>query len=150
MRLKVGQKAPNFQTTDQEGNPVSLKELQGKKVALVFYPKDNSPTCTTQVCNLRDNFQYLTKAGYQIFGVSPDSQRKHQNFINKFELPFPILMDTELEIIKKYKVWGPKKVFGKDIIGVHRTTYIIDENGIISSIIDEVKAKDHANQILAT
>ena len=150
MRLKVGQKAPDFTTSDQEGNPVSLKALRGKKVALVFYPKDNSPTCTTQVCNLRDNFRHLTKAGYHIFGVSPDSQRKHQNFINKFDLPFPILMDTELEIIKKYKVWGPKKVFGKDIIGVHRTTYVIDENGIISHIIDEVKAKDHANQILAT
>ena len=149
MSLKIGQKAPDFNTTDQAGDSISTKNLKGKKFALVFYPKDNSPTCTTQVCNLRDQYQDLRKAGIEIFGISPDSQRKHQNFINKFDLPFPILMDTDLEIIKKYKVWGPKTVFGKKIIGVYRTTFIVDEKGIIENIIDQVKAKDHANQILA-
>ncbi len=149
MKLKPGQKAPPFETIDQAGNPVSLSALAGKKFALVFYPRDNSPTCTTQVCNLRDHYDQLSKAGISLFGVSPDSQKKHQNFINKFNLPFPILVDSDLNLIKKYQVWGPKKVFGKDIIGVYRTTFIIDEKGIIAKIIDEVKAKDHAKQILA-
>jgi len=149
MSMKIGAKVPAFSTTDQDGNKISSKGLLGKKYALVFYPKDNSPTCTTQVCNLRDNHKALEKAGYNIFGISPDSQKKHQNFIKKFDLPFPILMDTELEIIKKFKVWGPKKVFGRDIIGVYRTTFLIDEKGKISQIINEVKAKDHANQILS-
>ena len=146
--LKTGQKAPSFNTTDEQGNPVSSKSLLGHNYALVFYPKDNTPTCTTELCNLRDNYDTLTKAGYKIFGISPDSQKKHQNFIKKFDFPFPLLLDTELEMLNKYKVWGPKKVFGKETIGVYRTTFLIDKDGKISKIIDKVKAKDHANQIL--
>ena len=150
MGIKEGQKAPLFDTIDESGNSISSKSLDGQKYVLVFYPRDNSPTCTNQVCNIRDNFQGLKRAGYKIFGVSPDSQKKHQNFIAKFDLPFPILVDTELELIKKYHVWGPKRVFGKDIIGVYRTTFIINAKGIVTKIIDQVKAKDHANQILSS
>lgn len=146
--LKVGQKAPAFDTTDEQDNPVRSEDLLGHKYALVFYPKDNTPTCTTEVCNIRDNYAALQQAGYKIFGISPDSKKKHQNFIKKFDLPFPLLLDTELTMLKKYKVFGPKKVFGKETIGVYRTTFLIDEHGKIEKIIDKVNAKDHANQIL--
>ncbi|MEO1262088.1 MAG: thioredoxin-dependent thiol peroxidase [Bacteroidota bacterium] len=146
--LKAGDQAPELHGTDQNGNPISLSDFSGKKLILYFYPKDNTPTCTTESCNLRDNFSELKKAGYAVLGVSPDSAKKHQNFINKFELPFPLLVDDDLKTIKAYGVWGKKKMYGKEYEGLLRTTFVIDENGIIENVIAKVQAKRHTEQIL--
>lgn len=146
--LKEGQKAPNFKGHDENENPVSLADFKGKKLILYFYPADNTPTCTVEACNLRDNFDMLKKVGYAILGVSPDSAKKHQNFIQKHNLPFPLLVDEDLAVIKAYGVWGMKKTFGKEYEGLLRTTFVIDENGIIEKIIDKVESKRHAEQIL--
>lgn len=146
--LKKGDKAPNFKTTDEQGNPVSLSDFKGKKFVLYFYPADNTPTCTVEACNLRDNFEPLRKAGYHILGVSPDSATKHRNFIKKHSLPFPLLMDEDLKIIKDYGVWGPKVTFGKAYEGLLRTTFLINEKGIIERVIDKVESKRHMEQIL--
>ncbi len=148
--LKKGDKAPGFNGIDEKGKKISLADFSGKKLILYFYPQDNTPTCTVEACNLRDNYKLLKKEGFQILGVSPDSAKKHQNFINKHKLPFPLLVDSELTTIKAYGVWGPKQMFGKQYDGVHRTTFIIDENGIIGSIISKVESKRHAEQILET
>jgi peroxiredoxin Q/BCP len=148
MTLKPGDKAPAFTVNDQNGNPVSFKDFSGKKLALYFYPKDNTPTCTEQACNLRDNIAPLKKKGIAVVGVSVDSEKKHQNFKNKFSLPFPLLADTDHELVDAYGVWREKTLFGKKYMGTHRVTFLINEKGRIDHIIDKVTAKDHAQQIL--
>lgn len=146
--LKPGDKAPEIHGTDENGNPLSLATFAGKKLILYFYPADNTPTCTTESCNLRDNFSGLKKKGYQVLGVSPDSAKKHQNFIKKFDLPFPLLVDDEMKTIKAYGVWGKKKSFGKEYEGLIRTTFVIDEKGTIEQVVTKVEAKRHTEQIL--
>jgi len=146
--LKAGDNAPDFNTKDEQGNPVLLADFKGKKLVLYFYPADSTPTCTVEACNLRDNFEALRNAGYHVLGVSPDSATKHQNFIKKHSLPFPLLMDEDHAIIKAYGVWGPKVTFGKAYDGLLRTTFIIDENGVIERVIDKVESKRHAEQIM--
>ena len=146
--LKAGDKAPAFNIPNQNGEMTSLKDFKGQKLVLFFYPKDNTPGCTAEACDLRDNIDALGKAGYHILGISPDTEKKHQNFIKKFDLPFPLLADTEQAMLKAYGVWGPKSFMGKDYIGVHRTTFLIDEKGKISDVISKVKTKEHAAQIL--
>jgi peroxiredoxin Q/BCP len=148
MSLQVGDVAPDFEVKNQHGEPVKLSDFRGQKVALYFYPKDNTPGCTEQACNLRDYFAALQKAGYQILGVSVDTVKKHQNFIGKFELPFPLLADTEHEIVDKYDVWKEKSMYGRKYMGTMRYTFIIDEEGKIEDIITKVNTKDHAAQIL--
>ncbi len=148
MSLKVGDKAPDFSVNDQQGNPVKLSDFKGKKVVLYFYPKDNTPGCTAESCNLRDNYQALQKAGYEVLGVSKDDEKSHQKFIDKFDLPFTLLADTEKEIHGKYGTWVEKSMYGRKYMGTARTTFLIDENGIIEDIIEKVKTKDHTAQIL--
>jgi len=147
--LKVGDKAPDFILPNQDGEMIKLKDFKGSKLVLFFYPKDNTPGCTAEACDLRDNYQALQKAGYAILGISPDSEKKHQNFIKKYDFPFSLLADTDQEMLKAYGVWGPKSFMGKEYIGVHRTTFLIDEKGKIAEVISKVKTKDHAAQILA-
>lgn len=147
-QLKEGQKAPDFKALDENGNTVSLSDFKGKKLILYFYPADNTPTCTSEACNLRDNFDTLKKEGYHVLGVSPDSAKKHQNFIKKHNLPFPLLVDEDLTIIKAYGVWGQKMMYGKEYEGLLRTTFVIDEDGTIEKIFDKVDSKRHAEQIL--
>lgn len=147
-QLKEGQKAPDFKALDENGNTVSLSDFKGKKLILYFYPADNTPTCTSEACNLRDNFDTLKKEGYHVLGVSPDSAKKHQNFIKKHNLPFPLLVDEDLTIIKAYGVWGQKMMYGKEYEGLLRTTFVIDEDGTIEKIFDKVDSKRHAGQIL--
>jgi peroxiredoxin Q/BCP len=146
--MKIGDKAPDFNTINQDGNSVKLGDFKGQKVVLYFYPKDNTPTCTTEACNLRDNYQRFQQAGYAVLGVSPDSQKSHQKFKAKQELPFDLLVDTDLSIAQAYGVWGEKFTFGKKYMGIKRTTFIIDEKGTIMDIITEVKSKEHSDQIL--
>lgn len=148
--LNEGDKAPNFEGLDQDGKTIKLADYAGKKVILYFYPRDNTPTCTVESCNLRDNEMMLKAKGFEIIGVSPDTQKKHQNFIKKHSLPFPLIADTELEVIKAYGVWGYKKFMGKEYDGLHRTTFVIDENGTIERIFKKVKSKIHTDQILET
>jgi len=146
--LRKGDKAPEFIGKDQNGTEISLKEFRGKRVVLYFYPKDSTPGCTAQACNLRDNYDYLLKSGYVVLGISADSEKSHQRFIEKHGLPFPLIADTEKEIIKAYGVWGPKKFMGKNFDGIIRTTFIIDGEGIIQEVIDKVNTKEHTKQIL--
>ena len=146
--LKEGDKAPNFSALNEKGETVNLSDFAGKKLILYFYPKDNTPTCTTEACNLRDNFEALQEKGFELLGVSPDSQRKHQNFIKKFELPFSLLADTDTKVIQDYGVWGEKQMFGKKYMGVFRTTFVIDEAGKIEKIFTKVKSAEHTQQIL--
>ncbi|UTW61417.1 thioredoxin-dependent thiol peroxidase [bacterium SCSIO 12741] len=146
--LKAGDQAPAFEGKDQNGESISLDQFKGKKVVLYFYPKDNTPGCTAQACNLRDNYEQLLAQGYAVIGVSPDSEKKHQNFISKYELPFPLIADTEMEVIKAYDVWGPKKFMGREFDGLLRTTFVIDEAGTIAEVITKVKTKEHAAQVL--
>jgi peroxiredoxin Q/BCP len=146
--LQEGSKAPDFKAIDQNGNTVSLKDYKGKKVALYFYPKDNTPTCTTQACNLRDNFSALQKAGIVVIGVSIDTEKSHKKFEDKFSLPFTLLADPERKIVEAYGVWGLKKFMGREFDGTHRVTFLINEKGIIEHIIDKVKSKEHTTQIL--
>jgi peroxiredoxin Q/BCP len=145
--LQKGDKAPAFSGTDQNGNTVTLDSFRGKKVVLYFYPKDNTPGCTKEACNLRDNYQDLLDKGFAIVGVSPDNEKSHQNFATKFDLPFPLLPDPELEIIKAYGAWGEKNMYGKKYEGLLRTTFIINEEGEIDEVIKKVKTDDHTNQI---
>ncbi len=146
--LKPGDKAPDFKGTDQDGKSVSLNDFKGSKLVLYFYPKDSTPGCTSQACNLRDNYDILMKNGYKVLGVSADSEKSHQKFIEKNNLPFPLLSDTGKEVLKAYGVWGPKKFMGREFDGIHRTTFVIDENGKITEVIDKVKTKDHTAQIM--
>lgn len=148
MSLQVGDAAPDFAVNDQSGSPVKLSDFKGKKVVLYFYPKDNTPGCTAEACNLRDNYQALLKAGYVVLGVSKDDEKSHQKFIDKFDLPFPLLADTELDIHEKYGTWVEKSMYGRKYMGTARSTFIIDENGKIEEIIMKVKTKDHTAQIL--
>jgi peroxiredoxin Q/BCP len=127
---------------------VSLSDFKGQRIILYFYPQDNTPTCTIEACNLRDNHRFLKKEGYKILGVSPDSVKKHSNFVKKFKLPFDLLSDPNLEIINKYEVWGEKTTFGRTYMGVYRSTYIIDAEGKVERVISDVKSKEHAQQIL--
>jgi peroxiredoxin Q/BCP len=147
--LTEGQKAPAFTGRDEQGKKVTLADFKGKKLALYFYPQDNTPTCTTQACNLRDNFKALTRAGIEVVGVSPDDEKKHQQFKTKFKLPFPLLADPERKIIEAYGVWGEKLLYGKKYMGLLRTTFLIDEKGIIRKIIHKPKAKEHSEEIAA-
>lgn len=146
--LKAGQKAPDFKGKDQDGNVVSLKDFKGKKLVLYFYPHDDTPTCTNEACNLRDNYALLKKEGYAVLGVSEDNEKKHTKFIQKYNLPFPLLADVDHKIIKAYDVWGEKKFMGKIFDGLVRTTFLIDEKGEIERVITDVKSKEHAAQIL--
>lgn len=146
--LKVGDKAPNFSAKDELGNTISLSDYKGKKLVVFFYPKANTPTCTVEACNLRDHYKDLKDKGYEILGVSADSQKKQSNFKKKFSFPYPLLADEDKSVIKAFDVWGPKKFMGRTFDGIHRLTFVIDEHGIIEKIIDDVKAKIHANQIL--
>jgi peroxiredoxin Q/BCP len=146
--LKAGDQAPNFEAQDQDGNVHSLKDYAGKKLVVFFYPKASTPGCTAEACNLRDNWKALQAQGYEILGVSADSAKRQQNFKTKYELPFPLLADEDKSVIKAFGVWGPKKFMGKEYDGIHRTTFIIDENGILEEVITKVKTKAHAEQIL--
>ncbi|MGM0566142.1 MAG: thioredoxin-dependent thiol peroxidase [Bacteroidota bacterium] len=143
-----GQKAPEFTATDQDGNTVSLRDYYGSKVVLYFYPKASTPGCTAESCNLRDNYEALLEKGVKIIGVSADSPKRQQNFKAKNDLPFPLIPDTEKEIINAYGVWGPKKMYGKTYEGIHRMTFLIDEEGNIMHVFTKVKTKDHTSQIL--
>jgi peroxiredoxin Q/BCP len=148
MQLKIGDKAPDFTAKDQDGNPVKLSDYKGKKVVLYFYPRDNTSGCTAQACNLRDNYQALQKEGYEVIGVSSDDETSHQKFISKFELPFTLIADTDKTVHEKYGVWVEKSMYGKKYMGTARTTFIIDEKGVITDIISKVKTEDHTQQIL--
>lgn len=147
--LKQGDKAPAFKAKDQHGNTLSLADFKGKKVILYFYPHDNTPTCTTQACNLRDNHSKLLKKGYVVIGVSEDDEKSHLKFSDKFSLPFPILADADHKILEAYGVWGEKQFMGRTFDGTHRTTFLIDEKGKIDHIIVRPKSKTHADEILA-
>lgn len=146
--LKVGDKAPDFTGKDQDGNPVSSSQFKGKKWIVFFYPKADTPGCTAEACNLRDNYEILKKEGYELLGVSADSEKRQKKFTEKYQFPFPLLADEEKKVIQAFGVWGPKKFMGREFEGIHRITFIIDENGTISKVIDKVKTKDHAAQIL--
>lgn len=147
-QLRTGDKAPVFAGTDQNGKTISLNDFKGKKVAIYFYPKDNTPGCTVQACNLRDNYEVLMDKGIQVIGVSADSVASHQKFIDKFDLPFPLIADEDRKVIEQFGVWGPKKFMGKVYDGIHRTTFLIDEDQKIAGVIEKVNTKDHANEIL--
>ena len=147
--LKAGDKAPEFSVKDQDGNTVKLSDFKGKKLVLFFYPKASTPGCTAEACNLRDNWERFQEKGYAILGVSADTQKRQSNFKNKYEFPFPLLADEDREVIQAYGVWGPKKFMGKEYDGIHRTTFIIDEDGKIEEVIKKVKTKEHTAQILS-
>ena len=146
--LKEGDMAPGFSATDQHGKEIKLSDYAGKKVILYFYPKDNTPGCNAEACNLRDNHNDLNTRGFEVIGVSADNLASHVKFTDKFGLPFRLIPDTEKEIIKAYGVWGPKKFMGKEYDGIHRTTFVIDEAGKIEKIFTKVKTKEHTEQIL--
>jgi peroxiredoxin Q/BCP len=148
--LKEGDKAPNFCVVNQNDEVLTLDTYAGKKLIFYFYPKDSTPGCTAESCNLRDNYSELLSLGYDVLGVSADSSASHQKFITKNDLPFHLLSDTEKVVIKAFDVWGPKKFMGKEYEGIHRTTFVIDENGIIERIFTKVKTKEHTQQILET
>jgi thioredoxin-dependent peroxiredoxin len=147
--LKAGDKAPDFKGKDQHGKEISLNDFKGSKLVVYFYPKDNTPGCTTQACDLRDNYDMLLSKGYKVIGVSADDEKSHIKFIEKFNLPFPLIADTDKEVIKAFGVWGPQKFMGKSYDGIHRTTFVIDENGIIEDVISKVETKNHTAQIVA-
>ena len=146
--LKTGDKAPHFEYTKPDGSVKTLKDYLGKRVILYFYPKDNTPGCSAEACNLRDNYDGLLKKGFEIIGVSADSEKSHTKFRSKYQLPFPLISDTEKEILKAYGVWGEKKMMGRTYMGIHRMTFIIDKNGFIEKIYTKVKTKEHTEQIL--
>lgn len=146
--LKVGDKAPNFSAKDQEGIVHNLENYRGKKLVLFFYPKASTPGCTAEACNLRDNHERFVANNYTILGVSGDSAKAQSKFKDKHDFPFPLLADEDKLVINAFGVWGPKKFMGREYDGIHRTTFVIDENGIIENIITEVKTKDHTSQIL--
>lgn len=146
--LKVGDKVPNFSVSDDRGNTQKLSNYKNQKLVIFFYPKANTPGCTLEACDLRDNYKKLQDAGYSLLGVSADSVKSQRNFSNKFDFPFPLLADVNKEVINAFGVWGPKKFMGKEYEGIHRITFIIDGKGIVERIIDKVKTKEHASQIL--
>ena len=146
--LKEGSTAPPFKTTDQSGNSVNLKDLRGQKVVLYFYPKDDTPGCTKEACSFRDEFATFRKRGITVLGVSPDSEASHQKFAAKYKLPFTLLADSDRKIAEAYGVWGKKKFMGRTYMGVHRTTFLIDEKGKIKRVFEKVKPEDHASEVL--
>lgn len=147
-QLMEGQKAPSFTGTDHDGNRISLKDFRGKKVVLYFYPEDDTETCTIQACNLRDNYSLLQQQGFTIIGISPDDEQSHQKFRKKYNLPFALITDPQHKIINKYGVWGEKNLYGRKYMGLHRTTIIINENGVIDKIIRRPKSKMHTEEII--
>jgi peroxiredoxin Q/BCP len=146
--LEVGDKAPNFSGLDQNGIKVSLKDYLGEKLVLYFYPEDDTPTCTVQACNLRDNFSALKANGFEIIGVSPDDVESHKKFKNKFQLPFTLVADPKHTIIDKYGVWGEKNLYGHKHMGIYRTTFVINEKGVITKIFKKPRNKAHAEEIM--
>ena len=146
--LKVGDKVPSFTAKDQDGNTISLADYSGKKLIVFFYPKANTPGCTAEACNLRDNYKELQSKGYELLGVSADSEAKQAKFKEKYDFPFPLLADEDHTILNTFGVWGPKKFMGREYDGIHRMTFVIDGDATISRVIDKVKTKDHAAQIL--
>lgn len=146
--LQAGDSVPNFNSIDQDGNPVALSDYKGRKLVVFFYPKASTPGCTTEACDLRDHYAELQKEGYELLGVSADSQNRQKNFKEKYNFPFPLLADESKEVINAFGVWGPKKFMGKEYDGIHRMTFIIDENAKVTRVIDKVKTKEHAAQIL--
>lgn len=149
MILEEGKKAPAFTAIDQDGEKIKLADFKGKKLALYFYPKDNTSTCTVQACNLRDGFKELAKKGIEVIGVSPDDEKSHLKFISKNQLPFRIIADTEKKLVEQFGVWGEKSLYGNKYMGVFRTTFLIDEKGMIVKVIAKPKAKIHAAEIAA-
>jgi thioredoxin-dependent peroxiredoxin len=147
IQLKEGMKAPSFEGTDQNGKTIRLSDFSGKKLVLYFYPKDNTPGCTAEACNLRDSHQILLNKGFAVVGVSMDSEKSHKGFASKFSLPFPLIADTSGKIVNDYGVYGEKKMYGKSYMGIVRTTFIIDEKGIIEKIISKVETSNHSEQI---
>ncbi len=148
MKLQAGDTAPDFNSIDQNGDPIKLSDFKGKKVVLYFYPKDNTPGCTAQSCNLRDNYEDLQKQGYVVLGVSSDNEKSHQKFIEKHQLPFPLIADMDKSVHEAYGTWGEKSMYGRKYMGTFRTTFVIDEEGKIAEVIEKVKTKDHTTQIL--
>lgn len=148
--LKVGDKAPAFEGINQSGERVALKNFEGKKLILYFYPKDNTPGCTAESCNLNDNYDAWLSKGFDVVGVSPDSEKSHRKFVDKFGFRFNLIADTEKEILEAYGAWGEKSMYGKKYMGVLRKTFVIDERGIIKEIFEKVDTKDHTNQIINT
>ena len=146
--LKKGDKAPSFSAKDQDGNQHTLADYQGKKLVVFFYPKANTPGCTAEACDLRDNFDRFKANNYELLGVSADSAKAQASFKNKFDFPFPLLADEDKSVIQAFGVWGPKKFMGKEYDGIHRTTFVINEEGVIDDVITDVKTKAHAAQIL--
>jgi peroxiredoxin Q/BCP len=147
-KLKPGDKAPAIEGLTQDGTPVNMSDFKGKKIVLYFYPEDGTAGCTAQACSLRDNYVFMQNAGYAVIGVSADSVEKHKKFISKYELPFPLIADTDKKLIKAYDVWGPKQFMGRKYEGIIRTTFVIDEAGIIQEVIEKITTVDHADQIL--
>lgn len=148
MTLQIGDKAPVFEAKNQDENLVKLSDFQGKKIILYFYPKDSTPACTAQACSLRDNYGALLAQGYVVLGVSVDNEKSHKKFADKYNLPFPLLADTDHHIVETYGVWGEKMLYGKKYMGIIRTTFVIDENGNIQEIISKIDTKNHAEQVL--
>ena len=148
MSLQAGDKAPAFKGKDQDGNTISLNDFKGKKLVIYFYPKDDTPCCTAQACNLRDNYTALLKANYAVIGISTDDEKSHKKFIAKYQLPFPLIADTDKSINEQFGVWKEKSMFGKNYMGTVRTTFVINEKGIIEEVIDKVKTEEHTAQIL--
>ncbi len=146
--LKAGDTVPNFEGKDQNGNTILLSDYKGKRLIVFFYPKASTPGCTVEACNLRDNYKLLQDEGYELLGVSADSQKRQTNFRNKYNFPFPLLADENKEVINAFGVWGLKKFMGREYDGIHRKTFIIDEKGLVEKVIDKVKTKHHADQIL--
>ena len=146
--LKVGDKVPEFSAKDENGNMISLSDYEGKKLIVFFYPKASTPGCTAEACNLRDNYSELKAQGYELLGVSADTPKRQLNFKNKYEFPFPLLADEDHTVLNIFGVWGPKQFMGKKYDGIHRMTFVINEEGVVSKVIEKVKTKDHAAQIL--
>ena len=146
--LKVGDKVPDVKGVDQDGNAISYQDFIGKKLVVFFYPKASTPGCTAEACDLRDNENALKAQGYHLVGVSADSVKRQKNFAEKNSLPFPLIADENHDVLNAFGVWGPKKFMGREFDGIHRTTFIIDENGTITDVIEKVKTKEHAKQIL--
>ena len=146
--LKEGDTVPNFTSVDQDGNSVQLSDYKGKKLIVFFYPKANTPGCTAEACNLRDHYKELQDEGYELLGVSADSQRKQSNFKKKYDFPFPLLADVDKEVINAFGVWGRKKFMGREYDGIHRKTFVVNGEGVVTRVIDKVKTKDHAAQLL--
>jgi len=146
--LKVGDKVPGFVSKDQDGNTINLSAYSGKKLIVFFYPKASTPGCTAEACNLRDNYKELQSQGFELLGVSADSEKRQTNFRNKYKFPFPLLADEDHTVINTFGVWGPKKFMGREYDGIHRKTFVIDEEGVVIKVIDKVKTKDHAAQLI--